>query len=234
MDYMTYLKARGKTPCAIRADRGTEFVNETLRGWCNSQGIELQVTAPYSPSQNGVAERMNRTLVKLARTMLTASELPEFLWEAAVAHAAYLRNMSYTKPRANETPYQIWHSRKPNVLHLCEFGAPVWVLLQGQRIQRKMLPKSQQRAYVGYDEGSKSVLYYNTATQNVLTSRNFRFLSPTESTPPEEIAIEHDAPFEGERDPPCEGEWESSTHSATQENRGDKRKAETIINTREP
>ena len=143
MDYMMYLKVRGKTPCAIHADRGTEFVNKTLRGWCNSQGIELQVTAPYSPSQNRVAERMNRTLVELACAMLTASELPEFLWEAAVAHTAYLQNMSHTKPRAKETPYQIWHSRKPNVSHLCEFSTPVWVLLQGQRIQRKMLLKSQ-------------------------------------------------------------------------------------------
>jgi len=56
MDYMTYLKAQGKTPCAIHADRGTEFVNETLREWCSFQGVELQVTTPYSPSQNGVAE----------------------------------------------------------------------------------------------------------------------------------------------------------------------------------
>jgi len=143
MDYMMYLKAQGKTPCAIHADRGTEFVNETLREWCNSQGVELQVTTPYSPSQNRVAERMNCTLVELVCTMLMASELPEFLWEATVAHAAYLQNMSYMKPRVNMTPYQIWHERKPNVLHLHEFSAPIWVLLQGQRIQRKMLLKSQ-------------------------------------------------------------------------------------------
>jgi len=90
MDYMTYLKAWGKTPYAIHVDRGTEFINETLREWCNSQGIELQVTAPYSPSQNGVVERMNHTLVKLAHMMLMALEVPEFLWEAAVVHAAYL------------------------------------------------------------------------------------------------------------------------------------------------
>jgi len=234
MDYMTYLKAWGKTPCAIRADRGTEFVNETLREWCNSQGVELQVTAPYSPSQNGVAEQMNHTLVKLTCTMLTASELPEFLWEAAVVHTAYLQNMSYTKPRVNTTPYQLWHERKPNVSHLCEFGAPVWVLLQGQRIQRKMLLKSQQQAYVGYNEGSKSVNHYNTATKNILTSRNFCFLSPVESSPPEEIAIEPDTPLEGECSPSCKGEQESGTCSATQGNRGQKRKVETVIDTREP
>jgi len=236
MDYMTYLKARGKTPYAIRADRGTEFINETLREWCNSQGIKLQVTAPYSPSQNGVAERMNRTLVELARAMLSASELPEFLWEAAVAHAAYLRNMLYTKPRVKETPYQLWHGHKPDVSHLREFGAPIWVLLQGQKVQRKMLLKSQRRAYIGYDEGSKSVKYYNAAMRNILTSRNFHFLSPVESSPLEEIAIEPDALLEGERSPSCEGEQEGDTRSATQETKGEtrKRKAETNIDTREP
>ena len=65
-DYMMYLKARGASPCAIRMDRGTEFVNEDLRTWTQSQGIQLQLTAPYSPPQNGVAERMNRMLVELA------------------------------------------------------------------------------------------------------------------------------------------------------------------------
>jgi len=107
---------------------------------------------------------MNRMLVELACAMLLASELPEFLWEAAVAHAAYLRNMSYTKPKAKGTPYQLWHGHKPNVSHLREFGTPIWVLLQGQKVQRKMLPKSLRQAYVSYDEGSKSVIYYNAAT----------------------------------------------------------------------
>ena len=159
-NYMTYLKVQSRTPCAIHADCGTEFMNENLQNWCQSQGIELQVTAPYSPSQNGVAEQMNHTLVKLMCTMLMAAELPRFLWEPAVTHAAYLRNMLYTTPRANMMPYQLWHSRKLNVSHLQEFGAPVWVLLQGQKVQRKMLPKSQRRAYVRYNEVLQSTLFF--------------------------------------------------------------------------
>ena len=49
-EYFAYLMARGKTPCALRMDRGTEFVNEDLQTWCNSQGIKFQLTTPYSPS----------------------------------------------------------------------------------------------------------------------------------------------------------------------------------------
>ena len=90
MNYMTYLKARDRSPCTIHADRGTEFVNQSLKDWCQSQGIELQVTAPYSPSQNRVTECMNRTLAELAHAMLMAANLPEFLWEPAIVHAAYL------------------------------------------------------------------------------------------------------------------------------------------------
>jgi len=96
IEYMAYLKARGKSPCGIRVDRGSEFVNETLTKYSSTQGIELQMTVPYSPSQNGVAERMNHTLVELARTILAASKLPEFLWELAMEHVAYVRNFAFT------------------------------------------------------------------------------------------------------------------------------------------
>jgi len=92
------------------------------------------MTAPYSPSQNGVAERMNRTLVELACTMINTAKLPKFLWEPTVAHAAYVRNCAYTIAIQNETPYQVWHRTKPNISHLHEFEAPVWILLQGQNI----------------------------------------------------------------------------------------------------
>ena len=165
--------------------------------------MELQLTAPYSPSQNAVAERMNHMLVELAQAMIADTGLPEFLWEPAVAHAAYLRNMAYTSsPKLKDMmPYQAWYGKKPNVSHLQEFGAPVWVLLQGQNVQQKILPKSQRRAYVGYDKVSKVVRYYNAATWNVLTARNFCFLQPVERTPPEEITIE----LEGGNVSPSEG-----------------------------
>ena len=84
-------------------------------------------------------------------------------------------------------------------LTLREFGAPVWVLLQGQNKPRKMETKSRRRIFVGYDDGSKSIQYYNAETRKVLTSRNIRFLSLTDSeTPPEPIVIPDNGPREGE------------------------------------
>ena len=88
--------------------------------------MEIQLTALYSPLQNGVAEHMNHTLVELAHAMIMASKLPEFLWEQAVAHAAYVQNHAYTTAVSGRTPFQGWNG---NVSHLHESGTPVWILL---------------------------------------------------------------------------------------------------------
>jgi hypothetical protein len=197
--YLAHLITQGRNPRGIQIDCGTEFVNQKLKEWCNEHGIEIRLTAPYSPSQNGIAERMNRTLVELLHAMIAANELPEFLWEYAVLHAAYVQNRSFMKHLPKSMPYEGWHNKKPNVAHLCEFGSPVWVLLQGQKEPQKMQPKSKCQVYVGYDDGARAVKYYNAETCNVLTSRNFRNITPPEQpSPPELIEVTPDMPREGE------------------------------------
>jgi hypothetical protein len=164
INYLTKLTTQGQRPKVIRIDGGGEFVNKKLETWCKEHGVEIQTTTPYSPSQNGVAEWMNCTLVELGRAMLATSELLEFLWEHVIVHAAYLQNCSYTKHLQNTTPYQGWCYEKPNVSHLQEFGAPIWVLLQGQKEQHKMLLILKHQAYIGHDKGAKAVKYYNART----------------------------------------------------------------------
>lgn len=204
-EYLAKLISHNRKPKAIRLDRGKEFLN--VSSWCQEKGIDIQKTAPYSPSQNGVAERMNRTLVEISRAMIRG--LPEFLWEYAIAHASYLRNRVSTKSVKGQTPYEKWFKKKPNISHLREFGAPVWVLLQGQKQPRKMETKSRRRVFVGYDDGSKSIKYYNAESRKVLISRNIRFLSLTDDiTPPEPMVLLPDAPDEGESErgtPPTSG-----------------------------
>jgi len=96
------------------------------------------------------------------------------------------------------TPYERWYGRKPDVTHLREFGAPVWILLQGQSKLPKMEPRSKRRALVGYDDGLRSVLYYNADTCKVLTSRNFQFLDPSHATPEHILIMLDDVVHEGE------------------------------------
>ncbi|MCO5555117.1 hypothetical protein L7F22_008658 [Adiantum nelumboides] len=61
---------------SIRSDRGGEFLSENFARWCKSEGIRRQLTTPYTPSQNGVVERKNKTIMEMARAMLAHASLP--------------------------------------------------------------------------------------------------------------------------------------------------------------
>jgi len=110
--YITHLQVQqGKQPKIIRCDNGTEYVNKELIGWCKDRGIDLQHSAPYSPQSNGAPERLNRTLIELARAMLIAKNLPKYLWAEAVSHAAYLRNRVSTRALKDTTPDGLWNEQ---------------------------------------------------------------------------------------------------------------------------
>ena len=86
----------GKVSKWLCFDNGKELVNEKLRKLAAEEGIIIETSAPYSPLQNDVSERFNRTLLELARAMLISQDLPIFLWDEAVACAAYLWNQAPT------------------------------------------------------------------------------------------------------------------------------------------
>jgi transposase InsO family protein len=85
----------GYIPKRVRIDQGREYLTNKFRTWCADQGIIIETTAPYSPLQNGVAERMNRTLTELARAMIIARNIPKSIWPEAVNHGTYIHNRSY-------------------------------------------------------------------------------------------------------------------------------------------
>ena len=68
----------------IRSDNGREFDNTNIEAYCDKVGIKHEVSAIYTPQQNGVVERKNRTLITLARTMLDKYNTPEALWAEAL------------------------------------------------------------------------------------------------------------------------------------------------------
>ncbi|GJX71870.1 retrovirus-related pol polyprotein from transposon TNT 1-94 [Tanacetum coccineum] len=88
--FLKMIQVRLKVPVRrIRTDNGTEFVNQTLREYYEKVGISHETSIARSPQQNGVVERRNRTLIKVARTMLIYAKAPLFLWAEAVATACY-------------------------------------------------------------------------------------------------------------------------------------------------
>jgi len=207
-NYFTHLEVKGMKPKAMHIDHGWEFINKNLLQWCYAKGMEVHMTAPYSPSQNSIVECMNQTLEELAQVMWLVADLLVFLWEHAIAHAVYIHNRAYSSALKTSTPYKCWHSHKPDVSHLCEFGTLVWILLQGQKIPPKMEAKSKWHALVGYDNRSKSVKYYNAETWLILTLRNFHFLEPSETSDTlEQLLIAPD-------DVACKGEsWDDTRNT---------------------
>ena len=102
----------------IRSDRGgggggREFTSDEFKTLCDKSGIKKQLTAPYTPQQNGVVERKNRTIMGLVRSMLKEKELPLVLWGEAVSTCVYVLKRSSTKGVKGKTPYEKWNGRRP-------------------------------------------------------------------------------------------------------------------------
>ncbi|KAE8672699.1 Detected protein of unknown function [Hibiscus syriacus] len=106
-------KQTGRCIKALRTDRGGEFVLHEFNSFCEEHGMRRELTAPYTPEQNGVVERKNRTIVEIERSMLKAKELSNQLWAEAVATEVYLLNLSPTSVVLNQTPYEAWYEKRP-------------------------------------------------------------------------------------------------------------------------
>ena len=99
-------KQSGRSIKVLRTDRGGEFLSKEFNDFCDEHGILRQLTAPYTPEQNGVAERKNRTVVEMARCMLKQKGMPDSFWAEGVATAVYILDISPTKSVWDQTPYE--------------------------------------------------------------------------------------------------------------------------------
>lgn len=106
----------------LRTDRGGEFTSLDFNTFCEENGIQRHLTDPYSPQQNGVVERRNRTILEMTRSMLKHMSVPNYMWGEAVRHATYLINRAATRTLKAKTPYEVFKGRKPNISHLRVFG----------------------------------------------------------------------------------------------------------------
>ncbi|GKF59637.1 putative ribonuclease H-like domain-containing protein [Tanacetum coccineum] len=112
----------------IRCDNGTEFKNREINQFCEKNGILRQFSIARTPQQNGFAERRNRTLIEVAKTMLADSKLPTTFWAAAVNTACYVQNRVLVVKPHNKTPYELFHGRTPTLSFMRPFGCPVTIL----------------------------------------------------------------------------------------------------------
>ncbi|KAK1632086.1 hypothetical protein QYE76_006401 [Lolium multiflorum] len=106
---------------AIRSDNGPEFKNYTLNDFLSDEGIRHQYSAAYTPQQNGVAERKNRTLMDMARSMMAEYKSRYNFWAEAISTACHSSNRLYLRKGLNKTPYEILTGNKPNISYFKVF-----------------------------------------------------------------------------------------------------------------
>lgn len=134
----------------LRCDNGGEYVSAELKNFCNDKGIMLEYAIRYTPEQNGVAERFNRTLMDKARCMLLSSGLPKNLWSEAVLAAVFLINRSPTAALESMVPAEAWNGVKPNLSKVRIFGSLAFLKTPKKLCEWKLGSRSQFYFLVGY------------------------------------------------------------------------------------
>jgi hypothetical protein len=163
----------GRNVKVVRTDRGSEYLNSELKTYYQSKGVVHETTAPYTPQQNGKAERLNRTLMERVRAMLYQSKLPEELWAEAIVTANYIRNRSPVKNK-DKTPWELFFGKTPDVSMMRTFGARAYVLIPKQH-RSKLDDVSKKGIFVGYEPGSKAYRVLLDTNKKIVISRDVTF-----------------------------------------------------------
>ena len=157
---------------SLRSDRGGEYLSNEFIDYLAQAGITSQTAAPRTPQQNGVAERRNRTLLGMMRSMMSYSELHTYLWGYALETATYVLNLVPSKS-VPKTPREMWIGRKPGLSHIRIWGCPAHVLKGNPD---KLEARSKLVYFIGYPKGTKGYQFYDPKEHTVTVSTHAVFL----------------------------------------------------------
>lgn len=155
----------------LRTDNGLEFCNSAFDNFCKTHGIERHRTCAYTSQQNGVAERMNRTIMEKVRCLLSETGLEEKFWAEAAATSVYLINRTPSSAIDLNIPEELWLGKVPGYKHLRRFGSVVYVHVD----QGKLRPRALKGIFIGYPTGVKGYKIWLLEDRKVVVSRNAVF-----------------------------------------------------------
>ncbi|XP_027772675.1 uncharacterized protein LOC114077195 [Solanum pennellii] len=155
----------------IRSDNGTEYTSYQFNKYCKDLGIQQQLTGKYTPQWNGVSERKNRIVIKMARCMLAKKKMPKYFWAEAVNTAVYLLNSLATRAVQGITPFEAWKGIKPSARNLKVFGSVCYAHITDVK-RGKLDSKSQLCVLLGYSTIAKGYTVYNVSSRKVIVSRD--------------------------------------------------------------
>lgn len=161
-----------QTECKIkilRTDNGTEYVSKRFEHALKQYGIQHQMTCTYTPEQNGVSERANRSIIERAKCMIFDAKLDTKIWAEACHMAAHLINRTPKVLLGNCTPEEKWSGSKPDVSEFKIFGSKVMVHIPKEK-RTKWEPKSKQLIFVGFDDNKKGYRCFDNESNKVTQS----------------------------------------------------------------
>ncbi|KAI0510738.1 hypothetical protein KFK09_011347 [Dendrobium nobile] len=176
INFITFIERQtSRNVQAIRTDGGREYVNHELDNFLTHKGIQHQLSCPYTPEQNGLAERKHRHIIETARTMLHTASMPITYWSDAVVTAVYLINRMPTPTTNHVSTVQLMFQNKPDYSHLRTFGCECFPLLPSHS-HTKLQPNSVPCTFLGYADNHKGYRCLNNSNNNIIISRNVKFV----------------------------------------------------------
>ena len=175
LEFVNKLKREtGKDIKILRTDNGSEYINGKVEQIVKKFGMKHERTVVYTPEQNGVSERSNRTIVEMARTMLISKNLKKELWAEVVNSAVYLLNRTHVVDRLIKTPFEIWSGKQFDIDSLKVCGTRVFCHIP--KVNRfKFDSKSKVGILIGYSEETKGYRIYFSETDKVEVHRDVVF-----------------------------------------------------------
>lgn len=158
--YYSYVQNRtqkSKPIARLRTDFGTELRSDTVDNWLLHEGITFEPSAPYSQEQNGVSERMGRTIMDMTRCTIIQGDIPDDLWPEVVLAMVEVKNLRPTNALNGKSPSEALEKKSPRLDHLRVLGSTVYVLIHEEERQgdksksAKFAPRARKGKLVGYD-----------------------------------------------------------------------------------
>lgn len=165
----------GRRIKCIRTDNAAEYRGGDFASIIKRSGIKHEFSVPHTPQQNGLAERMNLTIVNSANCMLEEAQLDKRWWPEAVQTASYLRNRSATRTVDNMTPFEAFWGLKPNLQHVRVFGSRAVAINKGHK-RGKLDSRGRDCQLVGYSSHHKGYRMLDSHTGKVFIARTVQFI----------------------------------------------------------
>ena len=173
----------GERANLFRSDGGGEYGSKEFAAYLTLKGIHHEKMNAYTPQENSVSERMNRTLVESAWAMLKDAGLPNTYWGDAILHAVYILNRVLTWAiHGNIMPYERFTGNKLSIAHLRVFGCKAHVHVPDEK-RCKLDAKSLECVHIGYADNKKAFLCLHRSTGRIFESRDVVFSEKDENGP---------------------------------------------------